>query len=119
MRICLWAVGFISALLFGIYPVAAITIAVVGSTLVTLAVILQVVNYKDWYESKPSTFWCASAIGAALGLLLVLALIELSIIKTTTAEISIAIAPSITPIIGVLIANIIRVTKKAPASSAT
>ena len=113
MKICLYVVGFISALLFDFNPVAAITIAAVGSTIITLIVILQVVGYKEWHPSKPSTFWCASVTGTALAFLLLLALMKLSIIPKAFAEIGMmAIAPSITPIIGVLIANIIRVCKK-------
>jgi len=113
MQISLWVVGVLSALVLSSSTIAAITIAAVGSTLVTLAVILQVVNYKDWHESKPSNFWCASGIGATLAFLLVLVLMEFSIIEKDFARISmIAVLPSITPIIGVLIANIIRVIKK-------
>lgn len=113
MQICLYVVGAISALLFGFYPVAAITIAVVGSLLINIGIALQVVNYRDWHPYKPSTFWCASSIGAALGLFVLLVLIELSIWKlSTTGIVMIAILPSVTPIIGVLFANIIRVLKK-------
>ena len=111
MQFFLLMIGILSALLLEKSLTASITIAVLGSAVVTLVATAQVLNYKEWRPTKPSTFWCVSSGASAVALLVLLALMlmKVSFVDRTSM---IAILPSVTPIIGVLIANIIRVFKK-------
>lgn len=112
----LWIIGVISGLLFTEYPTLAIVVAVVGSLVANVIISLQVIWYKSWHEFKPGNFWIANSLGAGVALLIIILFVCFDIMPTIPKQMlmisMMVVIPSVTPIIGVLVGNILRVIRK-------
>lgn len=115
-QLMLWLIGVISGLLLTGHPILAIVVAVVGSLAVDLIVTLQVIDYKSWHEFKPGSFWIASSLGAGVVLFIIILYMRFDIMPTIPKHMLLismtVVMPSVTPLIGVLVGNIVRVLRK-------